>query len=184
MRQSDDTTRPEATAIPTPPPPTTVRRVERGTLHDLFLVSVWIKGVVGLLQVIGGLLLLFVSQGRLIALAILLTRPELAEDPHDPIAMFLRHTAQQFGHGTQAFASVYLVIHGLIKVLLVAGLLRRKIWSYPASMWVLGAFVAYQCFRYAQTHSPWLIALTALDVVVIVLVWCEYRVRRQVGFTH
>jgi uncharacterized membrane protein len=158
---------------------------ERGqrTWHDLFLVSVWIKGIVGLLQLVGGALLLVVSRDQLIRLAMRFTQPELIEDPHDWIGLFLRHSAEQFGHGTQLFASIYLAVHGLIKVLLVAGLLRRKMWSYPASMWVLGAFVVYQCYRYTQTHSPWLIALTLLDIVVIVLVWHEWRTRQRLGFT-
>lgn len=157
---------------------------EQRALHDLFLVTVWIKGAVGLLQLLGGLLLLFMSQGRLIAIAVMLTRPELAEDPTDSIALFLRHSAEQFGHGTQAFASLYLATHGLIKILLVAGLLRRRMWSYPASLWVLGAFVVYQGYRYTQTHSIWLVLLTALDIVVIVLVWREYRLRKRIGFVH
>ena len=151
--------------------------------HDLFLVSVWIKGIVGLLQLVGGALLLVVSQDQLIRLAMRFTQPELIEDPHDWIGLFLRHSAEQFGHGTQLFASIYLAVHGLIKVLLVAGLLRRKMWSYPTSMWVLGGFVAYQCYRYTQTHSAWLIALTLLDIVVIVLVWHEWRTRQKYGFT-
>ncbi len=150
--------------------------------HDLFLVSIWIKGIVGLLQVVGGGLLLVVHQDQLIRLAVMLTQPELTEDPHDSIALFVRHSAEQFGHGTQQFASLYLAVHGLIKILLVVGLLRRKMWSYPASMWVLGAFIAYQCYRYTQTHSPWLIALTVLDIAVIVLVWHEWRARQKDGF--
>ena len=114
----------------------------------------------------------------------LLTRPELSENPGDKLALFLRHSAEQFGQGTQTFASLYLVTHGVIKVLLVAGLLRRKMWSYPASLWVLGGFIAYQCWRYAQTHSIWLVLLTALDIVVVLLVWREYRLRKRTGFTH
>lgn len=83
--------------------------------------------------------------------AVLLTSPELAEDPGDSIASFLRLSAEQFGRDTQTFASLYLITHGLIKILLVAGLLQRKMWSYPASIWVLGACVVYQCYRYMQT---------------------------------
>lgn len=157
---------------------------EKRALHRLFLLTVWIKGVVGLLQVLGGGVLLFVSQSRLISIAVLLTRPELAEDPGDSIALFLRHSAEQFGHGTRTFASAYLIAHGLIKIVLVAGLLRRQMWSYPASLWVLGAFVVYQGYRYTQTHSIWLVLLTALDIVVLLLVWREYRLRKQTGFAH
>ena len=184
MQIPDDArpTKPRAVADKAPRASTTDRG--QRAWHDMFLVSVWIKGIVGLLQVVGGVLLLVVSQDQLIRLAVMLTQPELAEDPHDSIAMFLRHSAEKFGQGTQTFASLYLAVHGLIKILLVAGLLRRKMWSYPASMWVLGAFVAYQCYRYTQTHSPWLIALTVLDIAVIVLVWHEWRTRKKVGFAN
>jgi uncharacterized membrane protein len=47
----------------------------------------------------------------------------------------------------------YLLSHGLVKVLLVAGLLREKLWAYPASLIVLSAFIAYQTYRYSSTHS-------------------------------
>lgn len=183
MQTPEDASAIKADATPEASRAQTTDRRQR-TWHDLFLVSIWIKGIVGLLQVVGGVLLLVVHQDHLIRLAVMFTQPELAEDPQDSIALFLRHSAEQFGHGTQTFASIYLVVHGLIKILLVAGLLRRKMWSYPASMWVLGAFVAYQCYRYTHTQSPWLIALTALDIVVILLVWHEYRLRRKLGFTH
>lgn len=158
--------------------------IEQRALHQVFLITVWIKGIVGLLETLGGCVLLFVSQSWLTTMAVLLTSPELAEDPGDAIASFLRLAAQQFGQGTQTFASLYLITHGLIKILLVVGLLRRKMWSYPASLWMLGAFVVYQCYRYAQTHSIWLVLLTVLDIVVILLVWREYRLRKRIGFTH
>lgn len=182
MRSRDEILTPESPADIASRPLSPARRIEGKALHDLFLVTVWIKGLVGLLQLLGGLLLLFVHQNQLVRLAILATRPELAEDPHDAIALFLLHSAQRFGHGTQVFASVYLCIHGLIKILLVLGLLRRKMWSYPVSLWVLGAFVAFQCVRYVQSHSPWLLALNILDIIVILLVWREWRLRRRVGF--
>lgn len=134
-------------------------------------------------RVLGGGLLLLVDRSWIVSTAIYLTRPELAEDPRDPVALFLRHSAASLGNGTgKGFAAAYLLVHGLIKLLLVAGLLRRKLWSYPASLWVLGAFVLYQLDRYATTHSAWLLILTALDLVVIALVWHEWRHRAAYGF--
>lgn len=155
---------------------------EEKVIHDAFLVSVWIKGLVGLIQVMSGIALLLVTQAWLVALVTRFTTPELSEDPQDLIATFLRHGAAQWGTSTQLFAGIYLIIHGVIKVLLVAGLLRRKMWSYPASMWVLGAFIVYQCYRYTHTHSIWLLLLTALDVVVVLLIHHEYRQRKRIGF--
>ena len=60
--------------------------VERKIEHTLFLLSVWSKGVAGLLETIGGLLLLFIPHTGLNALVVFLTAPELAEDPTDRIA--------------------------------------------------------------------------------------------------
>lgn len=152
---------------------------EEKALHDVFLISVWIKGFVGLVQALAGIGLLVVSQQALVRTVMAVTTPELSEDPHDPVATFLRNSAHHWGSGTQHFASVYLVLHGAIKLALVIALLRRKLWSYPASLWVLGAFIAYQCYRYTLTHSFWLILLTALDVTVVVLVWHEYRLLKR-----
>ncbi len=149
------------------------------TLHRLFLLSVWIKGFAGLLETVGGFLLLFVTQTTLKALVIFLTAPELAEDPNDRVAIFLQRTVEEFAADTKLFASAYLVIHGVIKLFLVTGLLQRRLWSYPMSLWFLAVFIVYQCYRFLFTHSLWLVALTVLDLVVAFLIWREYQARKQ-----
>jgi uncharacterized membrane protein len=150
-------------------------------LHRLFLVSVWIKAIAGVLETLAGLALPLLSEKTLVSLVVLFTAPELTEDPNDPVANYLRSSAQNFSASTQSFASAYLVIHGLIKVVLVAGLLwGRHMWAYAAAMWALVAFIVYQMYLYARAPSPWLILLTVVDLVVIYLVWREYQWRKQV----
>jgi uncharacterized membrane protein len=56
---------------------------------------------------------------------------------------------------------------------LVVGLLRGKLWSYPASLVALGAFMAYQVYRYSYTYSAGLLVLTVFDAIVMVLIWHE-----------
>lgn len=155
---------------------------EEKALHDVFIFSVWVKGLVGLLQTLGGSAFLLVPQPTLTRWIARMTAPEIAGDPHDFFATVLRHTAEHWATGTQTFAGVYLLLHGVIKLILVAALLRRRMWSYPASMWVLGAFIVYQMYRYTFTHSPWLLALTALDVAVVALIHHEYGQRKLLGF--
>ncbi len=151
-------------------------------LHLLFLLSVWIKAIAGILETLAGLALPLISQSTVMSLVVLFTAPELAEDPHDLVANYLRTSTQHFSTNTQSFASAYLVVHGLIKVALVAGLLwGRHLWAYTASMWALAAFIVYQVYLYAHGPSPWLILLTVLDLVVIYLVWREYQWRKQVA---
>ena len=150
------------------------------TLHRLFLFSVWIKGLAGVAETLAGVALSFVSEKTLVSLVILFTAPELSEDPHDWAANYLGSAAQRFSPGAQSFASVYLVIHGLIKVILVASLLwGRHLWAYVASMWFLIAFIAYQAYLYLRAPSIGLLLLTALDLVVVYLVWREYQWRRR-----
>jgi uncharacterized membrane protein len=152
--------------------------VERKIEHRLFLLSVWSKGIAGLIETIGGVLLLWMPQAGLKAFVMFLTAPELAEDPTDRVATLLRHAVQELGADTRVFASSYLIVHGLIKVFLVAGLLAGRLWSYSVSLWFLAAFIAYQTYRFFFTHSVWLMALNILDVIVAFLIWREYQRRK------
>ena len=153
--------------------------LERKIEHTLFLVSVWSKGIAGLIETIGGLLLLVIPQAALNAFVIFLTAPELAEDPTDRVANLLRHLIRELGADTKLFASAYLIVHGVIKVFLVAGLLRRRLWSYPVSLWFLLGFIVYQAYRFFFTHSLWMIALTVVDLIVAFLIWREYQARKH-----
>jgi uncharacterized membrane protein len=62
---------------------------------------------------------------------------------------------------------------------LVIGLLMNRLWAYPASLAVLGLFIAYQLYRYSYTHGFGLIVLTVFDIFVIGLIWHEYRLIRR-----
>jgi uncharacterized membrane protein len=62
---------------------------------------------------------------------------------------------------------------------LVAGLLRNKLWAYPASLMVLGLFMVYQVYRFFYTQSAGLVVLTVLDLIVMVLIWHEYGLVRR-----
>src|SRR5882724_4237306 len=150
------------------------------TLHRLFLISAWLKGAAGVLEAVAGIPFFFVAPKALETFVVFLTAPELAEDPNDWIATHLAQAVHQFSSDTAFFAGAYLVIHGLIKIFLVAGLLRGKLWAYPVSLWFLAAFIAYQCYRYTYTHSISLVLLTVFDLAVAFLIWREYQSRKQI----
>jgi uncharacterized membrane protein len=86
--------------------------------------------------------------------------------------------AQHLSVGTETFYAFYLLSHGLVNVALVIGLLRGRLWAYPVSLAVLVAFIAYQGYRYSYTHSIGLMVLTAFDIVIIWLIWHEWRLLR------
>lgn len=144
-------------------------------IHLVFEVSLLVKGVFALLEIGGGLLAYFVPKQLLLGLVAILTERELAEDPRDLVANYLLHAAQNLSVGTQTFAAAYLLSHGAIKLWLVIGLLRKRLWYYPTALVVFWLFVGYQLYRFSFTRSAFLLLLTAVDLVVIALTWHEYR---------
>jgi uncharacterized membrane protein len=148
-------------------------------IHQIFQISVLLKGAHALVECIGGLVLAFVSTSAITRLVNALTQEELIEDPNDFIAAHLLRLAQNFTVSTQRFYAFYLLSHGVIKVFLVIGLLRNKLWAYPVSLVVLGLFIVYQLYRFSYTHGFGLIVLTVFDVFVMGLIWREYRLVRR-----
>ncbi len=146
-------------------------------LHRIFIISIFIKGVDGILEILGGLIL--GTTGIVGGTIATLTEHELSEDPHDAFAAYLQHL---FSHGAlhvTAFGALYLLVHGIIKVFLVAALLKNKLWAYPASIVFLILFILYQIYRFTFTGSLWLVALTIFDALVLALVFHEYRHARR-----
>jgi uncharacterized membrane protein len=148
-------------------------------IHQIFEISVLLKGAHALIECIGGLVLAFISTSTITNLVNALTQEELIEDPNDFVATHLLSLAQGFTVSTQHFYAFYLLSHGLVKVFLVIGLLRNKLWAYPVSLVVLGLFIVYQLYRFSYTHGFGLIVLTVFDAVVIGLIWHEYRLVRR-----
>ena len=54
-----------------------------------------------------------------------LTRKELIEDPLDPLAAHVTHLADRFSADSQHFYALYLLTHGLVKLVVVILLARR-----------------------------------------------------------
>jgi uncharacterized membrane protein len=148
-------------------------------IHKIFQISVLLKGVHGIVECVSGLALALISVGTIVKLIGSFTLGELAEDPSDFVATHLFNFAQNFSGGTKHFYALYLLSHGVVKLLLVMGLLRRQLWSYPVSLAVLGIFIVYQLYRFTYTHGLGMIILTVFDLIVAVLIWHEYQLLRR-----
>ncbi len=147
-------------------------------LHESFLVSIALKGLGALAEVIAGLAFLKISPDALNRIVMAFVATELPEDHHDFIATHLRDYLIRFGAGGKHFASWYLLSHGAVKLLLVVALWMNELWAYPAMIVVLAGFIGYQIYRYALTHSMAMIFLSVFDLLVIALTWSEYHRQR------
>lgn len=153
--------------------------VDEQRIHEAFEVGIWLKGAHALLECVGGLILALVSAQTIGTLINRVTQDDFIEDHHDRLATFLQHMAQGFSVKSEHFYAFYLLSHGVVKLFLVGGLIRSKLWAYPASLVLMGLFIGYQLYRYSYTHGFGLILLTLFDLIVIGLVWHEYRLVRR-----
>jgi len=153
-------------------------------VHQIFVVSVLAKGIHAIIEIVGGLALYLVSTETIVRVINNWSYDELIDDPRDWIANHLLTFTSRFSVAEHDFYAFYLLSHGLIKSVLVIGLLREKLWAYPASFAVFGAFIAYQLYRYSYTHDFGLILLSIFDLFVIYLAIHEYRLLRRHLPTH
>lgn len=137
-------------------------------IHRIFLISVMLKGAHALLEIAGGIALGLFSTDTILKM--------LYRVGHD--GWFTRTFT---GHEHEYYV-FYLLTHGAANLVIVAGLLRRKLWSYPATFAVLSLFIAFQLHRFAYVRDPGLIVLSLLDLIVMALAWNEYRQVKQALF--
>ena len=148
-------------------------------IHAVFEVSLLLKAILAILEIVAGVLTFFVTPQLLLNILHRITQVEFIQDRGDMVANYLLHAAQSLSISSLHFAAFYLLIHGIVKLWVIIGLWRKKLGYYPAAIVIFSLFIVYQLYRYTFTHSVLLILITVLDVVVIVLTVLEYRQLRQ-----
>lgn len=153
-------------------------------IRRYFQISIVVKGAISLVEVIAGILAFFIPVTFLTDIVIRFADGELDENPSDIIAGHLSQFAHNFAFASSTFIAIYLLSRGLIKLGLIAALLKNQLWAYPSSLVVLGLFVLYQLYQIIMTHSILLILLTLFDLVVMYFIWKEYQIVREQMKTH
>jgi uncharacterized membrane protein len=143
--------------------------------HIVFQMGIFLKGFDGILEVVGGFVLLSISRETITHVMYILLQPEFAEDPNDWLATRLLQWTLHLSAGTQIFAVVYLLVHGIIKLVIVAALQLSQLWAYWLAGIVFSLFVVYQLGHFFYNHSITMLVLTVVDLVIIILLPPEYR---------
>jgi uncharacterized membrane protein len=142
--------------------------------HDAFRAGISAKGFDGILETVGGALLWFVKPSSFAWMQTFWLH-QLSYSRHNFVAVHMLHMSQRLASSDPVFASIYLLSHGLIKVVLAVALWLDELWAYPLAIVIFGGFCVYQVYRYTHTHSEALLWLTVFDVAVVILTWAEYR---------
>jgi uncharacterized membrane protein len=149
------------------------RREQR--LHYFFEITLLLKAIFAVAEIVAAVGVYVVPLDTIADLVGAVTQTELARHPHDIVAAHLADWAQNLSVGTKHFVAFYLLSHGVVKLWVIIGLMRERLWYYPVALVLFTLFIVYQLHRYMLTHSVSLLLLTAVDLVVIALTWHEYR---------
>ena len=144
-------------------------------LDKTFKVSLVLKGLDGVLELVGGVILLFLTPQAIASIAKTVTQHELASDPHDYIANHILHASAATNASTTIFGALYLISHGIVKIVLVTAVLKNKLWAYPWMVAFLVIFIGYQIYRMSYKFSYGMLLLTIFDIFIVVLTVIEYR---------
>ena len=153
----------------------------RKLLHQLFEISVVLKGVYGALEIALGTIILFFNRHLVTHFLLYFVQGEIDENPHDWIVNQILHLSNQITPSSELFMGIYFLFYGVVKITLVTGLLLNRAWAYPSTILFTLAFMGYEVYRVTHTHSPILMFLIAFDAAVVALVWHEYGVRTRKG---
>jgi uncharacterized membrane protein len=144
----------------------------------LFRLAVAIKGLDGLVELVAAVVLLAVPAAFVQEVVEGVLARDLLGPPDGSLARHFVAGTAEFASGNRTFAVVYLGLHGILKLAMVAALLRTWVRAYPLVIGVLVLFVGYELYRAFHTGSVVLPVLAALDIAIIVLVIREYRALR------
>jgi uncharacterized membrane protein len=144
-------------------------------LDKTYEIGIVIKGIDGVLELIGGVLVLVLSPGTILNITNFFTQDALQENPHNILANHIEKAGHHLASGQTTFAALFLLTHGLVKVVLVTCLLLNKMWAYPWALAVLGIFLVYQAYLLVTRPTFGMAFLTVLDIIIIGLVYREWR---------
>ncbi|GAB3130658.1 DUF2127 domain-containing protein [Glaciibacter psychrotolerans] len=155
------------------------RPASRARIAELaYRIGIWLKAIDGLIELVTGVLLWVAPSVLRAALA-----PIVSTDADD---RFIRHlvatAAGRLDTGIAAGAPqiiiIFLLSHGIIKLVLAYCLIRGYHWVYPYAIGVLGLFALYQIYAVIRSPSIGSIIFLLLDLVIVALIWREARLVR------
>jgi len=153
-------------------------------LDKAFKIGLILKAADGFIETIAGIALLIIRPEDIVRYVSVITHHELSSDPHDFIANHILHATAHLTISATIFAAIYLLAHGISKIILVIEIIRNHLWAYVGLIVLTIGFILYQTFEWFYSHSISLILLTLFDCIIVYLTLREYKLKRQTESTH
>ncbi|MFA5788374.1 MAG: DUF2127 domain-containing protein [Candidatus Gracilibacteria bacterium] len=143
--------------------------------HRFFLLGLALKSLNGIAELILGFGMWFSSPVLLNKFASLFAQEELYEDPTDLFMNFLLNLTNHASTNDLDYAGIFLISHGIIKLILIGFLLKGVKKAYPIAIFIFSLFAVYQVVHFLGHNSYLDIFLTIFDLIVIGLTFLEYK---------
>ena len=145
--------------------------------HRLYLFSLWLKAFDAAIEALCGIAIFFVTIEQVHTFIHWILHLRIFADPGDRKTVFVQHLLTGLPLDSREFLGIYLVLHGGLKIAIVAGLLSRKLLAYPFGLLGLGAFVIYEVTEYFTHHHTSILIMAFFDVFIMIMVAREWRER-------
>jgi uncharacterized membrane protein len=149
-------------------------RRPRGAVHLIYLATLSVKGLDGLIETVLGILVAFTGPQKLSSAILRFIAPDLSEHPDNHVLSAVHQGVAHLAHAPGGFTVFYLLVHGVLKTAIAANLLLDEEWAYLPSIVILSGFILYMGFRLTHVWSPWLFGFLIFDLVTLALVLNEY----------
>lgn len=145
-------------------------------VHKAYLATILIKGLFGLLEFCGGLIIAVFGPQRLYGVVLRVIDPELYEGGHIRTAQLVLKGAAALAQSPGHFVIFYLFVHGILKMTITAVLLRgHGRWVFPVASLILLGFITFFAVDLNQHWSVWVLGLALFDTLTLALVLNEWR---------
>jgi uncharacterized membrane protein len=142
---------------------------------SLLRVGLILKAIDALLEVAGGVML-FRPHDFSRWVVLLFQHDLIRRHAHPHTVAVLQNHATRAIYGASLAAALYLIAHGIIKVIFIVGVFKQKRWGYIGLIAVLLIFTAIELIHAFIAGGGVAIFLFALfDAFLAYLVWAEFR---------
>jgi uncharacterized membrane protein len=144
-----------------------------------FDAGILIKGIYSVIEVIVGTALLFVNADNVKTIATAIFGDETDETLFRTVWDFTAHSFAALSNNSQFFLAITFLLHGIVKIILIIGLAKEKLWVFPLAGITFTFFGVYQIYQMTVAPSAILVALTIIDAIFVALIIHEYGYQKK-----
>lgn len=133
-------------------------------LHKAFFATMIVNGCIAVADLAAGFFFLF--EQKIVAALYLY---------HYPFSGIIQSVASTISAQNQLMGIIYFFSHGVVKMILVWGLLTNRLWAYPLAIILLSGFSLYQIYDLFHRFSWFTVLLLVVNVITIFFISREYR---------